>query len=118
MTRLYDIANEYQTTLDALADEETGEINEQALESLNALSTDLKEKGIAIASFIRNIDADREPSLAAARAFQRRLLPHFSCEFMQLISNNCFSSFQFDLRKGFGRYPRLNFRNTFVSQKS
>jgi len=60
MTRLYDIANEYQTALENIADEETGEINEQALETLNALSADLKEKGIAIASFIRNIDADRE----------------------------------------------------------
>jgi len=60
MTRLYDIANEYQQALEGIADEETGEISEQALETLNALSADLKEKGIAIASFIRNIDADRE----------------------------------------------------------
>ncbi len=60
MTKLYELANNYQTTLDNLCDEETGEINEQELENLNALSADLKEKGIAIATYLRNIDADKE----------------------------------------------------------
>lgn len=72
MTRLYEIANEYQTALESIADEDTGEINEQALETLNALSADLKEKGIAIASFIRNIDADREAIDAESKRLAAR----------------------------------------------
>lgn len=60
MTKLYDLANNYQTTLDNLCDEETGEIDEQQLEALNTISQDVKEKGIAIATYLRNIDADKE----------------------------------------------------------
>lgn len=60
MTALYQLANEYQTALENICDDVTGEISETAMETLNALQTDVKEKGIAIASFIRNIDADRE----------------------------------------------------------
>lgn len=60
MTKLYALANDYQTTLDNLCDEETGEINETALENLNAISEDVKEKGVAIATYLRNINADKE----------------------------------------------------------
>lgn len=58
--KLYEIANEYRETLDALVNEETGEIDDTALASLNGLTTSLEEKGIAVASYIRNIEADRQ----------------------------------------------------------
>jgi len=58
--RLYDIADDYQSALDGAVDVETGEINEQYLSLLDSLGEDLKEKGLAVAYYIKNIDADRD----------------------------------------------------------
>ena len=57
---LYNIANEYQLLLDQTFDPETGELNELALAKLDEVKADVKEKGIAIASFIKNIEAERD----------------------------------------------------------
>jgi len=57
---LYNIANEYQSLLDQTFDHETGELNEVVLAKLDEVQADVKEKGIAIASFIKNIEADRD----------------------------------------------------------
>ncbi len=57
---LYQIANEYKLALNGLYDEETGEINEIALTSFNQLSDDMRSKGIALSSYIQNLDAERK----------------------------------------------------------
>jgi hypothetical protein len=58
--KLYEIADNYRQTLDALVNEETGELDEQALVALNGITATLEEKGVAVASYIRNIEADRK----------------------------------------------------------
>lgn len=65
MMRLYDIANEYQNILNELYDPETGEVNESALLKLEQVETSLDKKAIALASFIRNMDAEKEAIKAA-----------------------------------------------------
>lgn len=69
---LYNIANEYQTVFNQIVDAETGEINETAMEQLNALSDDVKNKGIAVASYIKNIEAERDAIDAAKKAMAAR----------------------------------------------
>ncbi len=69
---LYQIANEYQTILDQTFDHETGEINENALAKLDEVKADVKEKGIAIASFIKNIDAERKAIEEAKKSMAER----------------------------------------------
>src|SRR5258708_17591968 len=69
---LYSITNEYQTLLDQTFDHETGEINEIALAKLDEVKRDIKEKGIAIASFIKNIDAERKAIEDAKKAMAER----------------------------------------------
>ncbi len=68
MTQLYKIADEYRETLDSLMDED-GCIDEAAIEKLNAITEDMNKKGVAIAQFISNIDAD----LQAIKAEKERL---------------------------------------------
>jgi len=58
--KLYEIANEYQSVLNNLYDDETGEINETASVKLQEVGRSMEEKAIAVASFIKNIDADRK----------------------------------------------------------
>ncbi len=68
MTQLYKIADEYRETLDSLMDED-GCIDETAIEKLNAITEDLNKKGVAMAQFMSNIDAD----LQAIKAEKERL---------------------------------------------
>src|SRR5688572_3545013 len=56
--KLYEIANNYREALDSLVNEETGELDENALVILNGITDKLDNKGVAIASFIRNITSD------------------------------------------------------------
>lgn len=55
---LYQLSNEYQMLLDQSFDIETGEVNETALQCLDKVADDIKNKGIAIASYIQNIEAE------------------------------------------------------------
>ena len=57
---LYKIANEYQEILSNTFDDETGEVNENAMALLEIAKDSLEEKGIAVASYIKNIDAERK----------------------------------------------------------
>jgi hypothetical protein len=59
MTQLYKIADEYQETLNSLMDED-GLINEMAIAKLDEITGDFNQKGVAIAKYISNIDADLE----------------------------------------------------------
>lgn len=69
---LYQIANEYQTILEQTFDQETGEVNEIALASLEEVKTTMQEKGIAVASYIKNIDAERKAIEEAKKAMASR----------------------------------------------
>lgn len=57
---LYEIANEYQEVLNNTFDPETGEINANAIEFLELMKLSVQEKSIAVASYIKNLDAERE----------------------------------------------------------
>lgn len=65
--KLYQIANEYESLLDQTFNLETGEVNENILARLDEVKTDVKEKGIAVTSYIKNIEAE-EMAIDAAIA--------------------------------------------------
>lgn len=73
MTRLYELTADYEKAFSDMVDAETGEVNEHALAMLDGLQDDIKEKGLAVAAYIRNHDADvdalkhEEQRLAARR---------------------------------------------------
>lgn len=69
---LYSIANQYQEILEQTFDQETGEINESAIASLEIMKSNIEDKGIAIASFIKNIDADRKAIEEAKKSMAER----------------------------------------------
>lgn len=70
--KLFEIANQYESLLEQSFDTETGEVNELAMAKLDEVTNDIKEKGIAIASFIKNIDAERKAIEDAKKAMAER----------------------------------------------
>lgn len=70
--RLYEIANEYQLLLDQSINPETGEVNETALACLENIVDNVKNKSIAVASYIKNIEADEIAIDAAISRMQDR----------------------------------------------
>lgn len=70
--KLYQIANEYEQLLDQTFNDETGEINEVALSQMNELKESVEQKSIALASYIKNIEADRKAIEEAKREMDRR----------------------------------------------
>ncbi len=70
--KLYEITNEYLNVLNDVCNEETGEINETALARLDEVKDDLKNKGVAIASFIENIEAEEKAIKEAIEKMERR----------------------------------------------
>lgn len=70
--RLFEISGEYQHLLDNLCDPETGEISEQTLVKLDEVGQELDKKCIAVASYIKNIDAERKAIEEAKRAMAAR----------------------------------------------
>ncbi len=70
--RLYEIANEYQSILEQTFDQDTGEVNETALAKLEALQVDMQQKTIAVASYIKNLDAERKAIEEAKQAMADR----------------------------------------------
>lgn len=72
MTNLYKIANEYQSLLEQTYDPETGEIFPQVLDKLEELSTTMEDKAVAVASYIKNLDAEREAIAQAKKNMAER----------------------------------------------
>ncbi len=68
---LYEISTEYQEILSELYDDE-GNVNEQALQRLEQNDIAMEKKAIAIASFIKNMDAEREAIDSAKKAMAER----------------------------------------------
>lgn len=69
---LYEIANEYQSILSQTFDPETGEVDEIAMNALDHVKADIKEKGIAIACYIKNMEAERKAIEEAKKAMAAR----------------------------------------------
>lgn len=70
--KLYEIANQFESVLNQAVDIETGEIDEQALLVMNELTASMEEKAVAIASYIKNLDADRKAIEEAKKAMADR----------------------------------------------
>jgi hypothetical protein len=70
--KLFEIANEYKTLLDNSFEYETGEINATSISRLDELAGDLKEKGIAVASYIKNMEAERRAIYEASKSMMER----------------------------------------------
>lgn len=68
---LYQISNEYNVILSELYDDE-GVVNQSALAKLEQNDLAMEKKAIAIASFIKNMDAEREAIDAAKKAMAER----------------------------------------------
>lgn len=58
--KLYEIANAYENIISSAINPETGEINETMLAKLDDISADANQKGIAVASYIKNMEAERD----------------------------------------------------------
>lgn len=69
---LYQIANNYQSILSQTFDAETGEVNEHSFKLLDSAANDMEEKGIAVASYIKNLEAERDAINLAKRAMTDR----------------------------------------------
>lgn len=71
MISLYEINTEYQQLLDDLYDEE-GNVNEQALVKLESNNLAMEKKAIAIASYIKNMEAEKNAIDNAKKAMAER----------------------------------------------
>jgi hypothetical protein len=69
---LYHISNEYQLLLEQIYDAETGEILPQVLDKLDDITTKIEDKAIAVAAYIKNLDAEREAIEKAKRSMAER----------------------------------------------
>lgn len=69
---LYEISNEYQVVLEESFDPDTGEINSNAIEKLDDIKVSLEDKAISVASYIKNIEAEREAIEKAKKAMSDR----------------------------------------------
>lgn len=58
--KLYEIAHEYESILSSAIDSETGEVDVAALAKLNEVKSDMQAKSIALASYIKNMEAERD----------------------------------------------------------
>lgn len=57
---LWNIKTEYQSLIANLYDHETGEVNEEVDKQLSALSESAENKCIAVATWIKNLEADKK----------------------------------------------------------
>lgn len=69
---LYNIANEYVELLEKSFDSETGEINEVVLYELNEVKESVEKKSIALASYIKNIEAEKKAIEEAKKEMDKR----------------------------------------------
>lgn len=59
MTQLYKIADEYREAFENLMDED-GVMDDMALQKLDSIADSIEKKGISVAHFMKNLDADLE----------------------------------------------------------
>lgn len=105
--KLFEITQEYQSILSSSFNSETGELDDQALSKINDLQDDMKSKSIALASFIKNLDAEQNAIDEAIASMARRkssllnkiskLNDYLKCN-MEKCSINEISSPYFDIK--------------------
>lgn len=108
--KLFEISREYEEILNDLYDDE-GNINQEALVRLESNEHAMEKKAIAIASFIQNINAEREAIEKAKKAMierekhcekiinemkekllfgmQRRSITHVKCPYFEIKLKKC-----------------------------
>jgi hypothetical protein len=69
---LYNLSQQYLEVLDESINDETGEINEQAIARLEEVKESIDSKGVAIASYIKNIEAERDAIEKAKKEMSNR----------------------------------------------
>lgn len=69
---LYEISDKYIALIRESIDEETGEILDDKMKALEECSGDLQEKGIAVASYIKNLEADEVAIDSAISSMEMR----------------------------------------------
>lgn len=69
--KLYEIAKEYEQTLNELYDEE-GNVNQEALVKLDNTEVAMEKKAIAVACFIKNMEAEKTAIEEAKKAMAER----------------------------------------------
>ncbi len=70
--KLYEIARQYEEVFAKAYNEDTGEINETAMQELNAIEGDAKEKCVAVVKWMKHLESEydainKEKRLMAAR---------------------------------------------------
>lgn len=70
--RLYDLADHYQHLLTELYDDETGEINEQALDKINELTDPIETKCINMVRLFKSLEAQQKAIEAERKAMAKR----------------------------------------------
>lgn len=91
---LYKIANDYEEILSKTFDEDTGEINENAVALLEIKKDEVQEKAINVAAYIKNIDAERKAieeakKEMAAREFLLEKRVDYLTEYLQSNMERC-----------------------------
>ena len=69
---LYKIANKYLSLLENMVNEETGEIDTNNLAALNKVKESVEQKSIAVASYIKSIEAEKKAIEEAKKEMDRR----------------------------------------------
>ena len=67
--KLYELSEEYEKALTGIVDADTGEIDEDAVKALSEINDSINEKGISVAMFIQNRNAEVD----ALKAEEKRL---------------------------------------------
>ena len=70
--KLFEISGQYQKVLEEAINVETGEIDETALMKLDEIKESAEQKGIAVASCIKNLMAEHEAVKSAKAAMAER----------------------------------------------
>jgi hypothetical protein len=105
--KLYEISNQYEHIFNNLYDEETGEILETVQKQLNALDAVRDKKCVAVAAFIKNMEAERDAIKTAKenmatreKRYKNRIeyLEHYLKDNMQLCGITKLSHPEFEIK--------------------
>jgi len=70
MSNLYEIANSYQSIMNKIMKED--EISPEMLDQLNSVESDIKEKAVNVAAFIKNLESEAEGIEKAVKIMNER----------------------------------------------
>lgn len=70
MSNLYEIANSYQSLMRDIMEQD--EISPEMLNQLNSVESDIKEKAVNVAAFIKNLESEAEGIEKAVKTMNER----------------------------------------------